>query len=459
MATKTEEFLTGTGTTIQFTTQYINESDIKVRVDGGNPLTFIGTTGTPGTGQYKIAANSTTITFGDNQNGKSLHIYSETSVNNPTVTFFPGSSIKAGDLNKIETLIRHGIQESRNDIVTHHIRDGAVVSSKIKDGTIVGDDISDSAAIPFAKLATGLLPSGITVNSSNIVNRSIKEEDIELGALDNRYYTETESEALFLRQDSTETLQSGTPWSNTDAKVATTAAINARIIDLIEEVGGFVPLANETSFPDANPDINNGNGTIVSVQAASTALVPTSGTVIIANGRGTGKPVTLTGVNVTIPQGFGMLLETTSTTHTYAFHRLVAKATEVHTVASNITTINAVNANQSNIDAAVANESSINKVVNNESNINLVAGEITSLTTDLGFITNPLTTGNPGNDINTVADNMDDIKDVANSIEAGTLFQVDSLNKTTGSVVYYDGTKFKADTTTTKNTLVTGGNF
>ncbi len=459
MATKTEEFLTGTGTTIQFTTQYINESDIKVRVDGGNPLTFIGTTGTPGTGQYKIAANSTTITFGDNQNNKSLHIYSETSVNNPTVTFFPGSSIKAGDLNKIETLIRHGIQESRNDIVTHHIRDGAVVSSKIKDGTIVGDDISDSAAIPFAKLATGLLPSGITVNSSNIVNRSIKEEDIELGALDNRYYTETESEALFLRQDSTETLQSGTPWSNTDAKVATTAAINARIIDLIEEVGGFVPLANETSFPDANPDINNGNGTIVSVQAASTALVPTSGTVIIANGRGTGKPVTLTGVNVTIPQGFGMLLETTSTTHTYAFHRLVAKATEVHTVASNITTINAVNANQSNIDAAVANESSINKVVNNESNINLVAGEITSLTTDLGFITNPLTTGNPGNDINTVADNMDDIKDVANSIEAGTLFQVDSLNKTTGSVVYYDGTKFKADTTTTKNTLVTGGNF
>ena len=459
MATKTEEFLTGTGTTIQFTTQYINESDIKVRVDGGNPLTFIGTTGTPGTGQYKIAANSTTITFGDNQNNKSLHIYSETSVNNPTVTFFPGSSIKAGDLNKIETLIRHGIQESRNDIVTHHIRDGAVVSSKIKDGTIVGDDISDSAAIPFAKLATGLLPSGITVNSSNIVNRSIKEEDIELGALDNRYYTETESEALFLRQDSTETLQSGTPWSNTDAKVATTAAINARIIDLIEEVGGFVPLANETSFPDANPDINNGRGTIVSVQAASTDLVPSSGTVTIANGRGTGQPVIITGVTETIPQGFGFLVETTSTDHTYAFHRLVAKATEVHTVASNITNINNVNSNLSNINAAVSNQTNIDKVVNNESNINLVSGELTSLTTDLGFITNPLTTGNPGNDINTVADNIQDVKDVANSIESGTLFQVDSSNKTTGSVVYYDGTQFKADTTTTKNTLVTGGNF
>ena len=109
MATKTEEFLTGTGTTISFTTQYINESDIKVRVDGGQPLTFIGTSGTPSTGQYKIAANSTTITFGDNQNGKSLHIYSETDVSTPTVNFTPGSSIKAADLNSIETLLRHGI--------------------------------------------------------------------------------------------------------------------------------------------------------------------------------------------------------------------------------------------------------------------------------------------------------------------------------------------------------------
>ena len=348
---------------------------------------------------------------------------------------------------------------SRNQVAAHDIRDGVITSAKIKDGTIVSADISDSAAIPFAKLATGLLPSTITVNTNNIVNGSITVDDLATGTLDGRYFTETESDARYFRQDSSETISSGTTWSSSDNFVATTAAINARIIDLIEEVGGFVPLVNETSFPDANPDINNGNGTIVSVQAASTALVPSSGTITIANGRGTGKPVVITGVTETVPQGFGMLLETTSTTHTYAFHRLVAKATEVHTVASNITAINSVNTNQSNINAAVANETSINKVVGNESNINLVAGELTSLTTDLGLITNPLTTGNPGNDINTVADNIQDVKDVATSIEAGTLFQVNSSDKTAGSVVYYDGTQFKADTTTTKNTLVTGGNF
>ena len=182
MATKTEEFLTGTGTTISFTTQYINESDIKVRVDGGNPLTFIGTTGTPTTGQYKIAANSTTITFGDNQNGNSLHIYSETDVSTPTVNFTPGSSIKAADLNSIETLIRHGIKESRNEIVTNRLRDGQVTSAKILDGTIVDADISGSAAIANTKIADGLLKSTITVNSANIVDGSIVNDDVSNSA-------------------------------------------------------------------------------------------------------------------------------------------------------------------------------------------------------------------------------------------------------------------------------------
>jgi len=44
---------------------------------------------------------------------------------------------------------------------------------------------------------------------------------------------------------------------------------------------------------------------------------------------------------------------------------------------------------------------------------------------------------------------------------AGTGFDVDSTNKIDGSVIYYDSTSatFKADATTTKLTLVNGGNF
>ena len=76
---------------------------------------------------------------------------------------------------------------------------------------------------------------------------------------------------------------------------ATTAAINDRIIDLVDDVGGFVPIASETNFPTANPDVNNGSGTLVSVKSIGTTRTPSSGTVTIANGAGTGNTVTITG--------------------------------------------------------------------------------------------------------------------------------------------------------------------
>ena len=44
---------------------------------------------------------------------------------------------------------------------------------------------------------------------------------------------------------------------------------------------------------------------------------------------------------------------------------------------------------------------------------------------------------------------------------AGSGFDLDSTNKVDGSVVYYDSSsaKFKADSTTTKLTIVDGGSF
>ena len=82
-----------------------------------------------------------------------------------------------------------------------------------------------------------------------------------------------------------------------------------------------------------------------------------------------------------------------------------------------------------------------------------------TLTEDLGSIANSVTEYT-GNDINTVADNINDITNIANNLNTITnQFTVDDKSKATGSLVYYDGSKFKADTTTTKSSLVIGGNF
>jgi hypothetical protein len=59
---------------------------------------------------------------------------------------------------------------------------GKVTSSMIVDGTIVDGDISSSASIALSKLATGALPTAITVASANIVDGTIVDGDINASA-------------------------------------------------------------------------------------------------------------------------------------------------------------------------------------------------------------------------------------------------------------------------------------
>lgn len=123
----------------------------------------------------------------------------------------------------------------------------------------------------------------------------------------------------------------------TDNQLPSAQAVNERIVELVTEVGGFVPIANETSFPTTNPDVNDGAGTIVSIADA--------GGLKVANGSGSGTyagtagnsigatttagtAVTITGIDsslhgTTIGAGKGILVETTTTLNEYVYHRLV----------------------------------------------------------------------------------------------------------------------------------------
>ena len=302
-----------------------------------------------------------------------------------------------------------------------------VTSTMITNNTIVDADINSSAningskllndSVGLTKLGAGALPTDITIASANIVNGTIVNEDIATGTLDGRYfteteldpsasagqnvldaryYTETEADARFYNLDSAEEIQSGETWTSADNKVATTAAIDARVIDLVDDVGGFVPIANELSFPNTNPDINNGAGTLVSIQALSTAYTSNgSGQFTISNGTVANSTVTVTGAtaSTTFAAGFGMILETTTVLNTYTFHRLVPKATEVTTVAGSI--------------------SNVNTVAGSISNVNTVAGNIGNVNTVAGISANVTTVANDGTDIGTVATNISNVNTVA----------------------------------------------
>ena len=196
-------------------------------------------------------------------------------------------------------------------IVTHpKLAVNSVASTNIVNDTIVDADIKSDAAISQSKIAldaelttlagmqsgtASVLASGTTLTSTLA----------ELNLLDGKSIVTTIS-------------------SPTDVQIPTAQAVDERIVDLVTDVGGFRPIANETSFPATNPDPEDNAGTIVSVKALASNLTSNgSGVATIANGAGSGNTVTINGManSDTIEAGKGILVETTSTLHTYTFHR------------------------------------------------------------------------------------------------------------------------------------------
>ncbi len=289
--------------------------------------------------------------------------------------------------------------------------DNTVTSAKISDGTIVAGDI-----------ATGTLDG-----------RYYTETELDAGQLDNRYYTETEVDANFYKLGSIAEIQSGEAWSAADNKIATTSAIDARITDLVDDVGGFVPIANETSFPTANPDVNNGTGTLVSIKELASTHTPSGGSVTIANGAGSGNTITITGCgSTTLSAGYGVIVETSATLHTYTFHRLTPKATEVTTVAGNTTNINTVAGNNTNINTVAGVSANVTTVAGISANVTSVAGNSSNINTVAGSIA----------DVNAYADQYQVATSAptedggGNSLADGDLWFDSSSNK---AMMVYDG--------------------
>ena len=308
---------------------------------------------------------------------------------------------------------------------------------------------------------------------------------------DTKVYSAKRAGEIFYGKGTVAEIQSGETWSSTDDKVATTAAIDARIIDFVDDVGGFNAIANETSFPTTNPQGAAGQSALLSIAAVSTTLTPSSNVITIANGAGTGNTVTINGVTPsTIPQGFGLIVESTSTLHTYNFHRLVPKATEVSTVAgiaSNVTTVAGISANvttvagisanvtsvagnASNINSAVSNASNINSVAGNETNINSAVSNATNITTVAGSISNVNTVAGSISSVNTASSNISSIANFGdqyqvassnpstdgggNALAAGDLY----FNTTANELKVYTGSAWQGGVTASGNFAATTGN-
>ena len=422
MTVTIENTYTGNGSTTDysFTFPYLDTTDIKASLATVNTTAF-------------TLLNATTVRFNSAPgNGVAIRIYRETAYTNPKATFYPGSAIRAGDLND-NTLQNLYVTQEANDKVNQawltgdptvvssetwyttddtkiastkaiENRIGAKIDTAMEADVLAGTDLAKTASGGQVTINHSVSGANTTINNSdgnviqditisaqghvtavgskNLNDVYFTETELTGGALDGRYYTETEVDSNFYKLGSANEIQSTETWSAANNKIATTAAIDARITDLIEEVGGFVPLANETSFPAANPDINNGTGTLISIKEISSTRTPSGGTVTIADGAGSGNTVTITGCGSTaLTAGYGVLLETTATLHTYTFHRLTPKATEVTTVATNVaphmTNVNTVANNISSVNSF----SDLYRIASSDPTSHLTTGDLAFNTT------------------------------------------------------------------------------
>ena len=216
-----------------------------------------------------------------------------------------------------------------NDAVDgDNIQDDAIASEHIADAAVQNDHIA-AATISGGKIATGAISAtqlganSVTVakiDNAQLTTLSGMQSGTASVLADSTALTSTTAELNLLDGKSIVTTIS----SPTDVQIPTAQAVDERIVDLVTDVGGFRPIANETSFPTTNPDPEDNAGTIVSVKALASNLTSNgSGVATIANGAGSGNTVTINGManSDTIEAGKGILVETTSTLHTYTFHR------------------------------------------------------------------------------------------------------------------------------------------
>jgi hypothetical protein len=401
MAT-TQNTYTGDGSTVlfSFTFPYLETTDIKVSLNGTVTTAY-------------TLANATTIQFNTAPvNGAAIRIYRVTDDAALSAQFYPGSAIRSTDLNDNFTQNLYVTQESSRDATqaittadaatatanTALSNSSAAVSTANAASASAAAAVSTantassnaSAAVSTANTASSNASAAVstansaasdaatalsTANSTaaqfavldanvydkteldggQLDNRYYTETELDAGQLDNRYYTETEIDAQRWNK-TTETIESGEAWVSNDTTIPTTAAINNRLIDLINDVGAYVVVNSEVTFP--NTGIVDGAGSPdagVLVAITDATGLTWSGSGISTNATTSNSTaVTITGITGTSPiSNCGAQVLSTSTLHTYTFVRWVVGSSVAQTISDNINEILLVD---SNAAAAAASE-------------------------------------------------------------------------------------------------------
>ena len=151
MAT-TQNLYTGNGSTTNysFTFEYLKQSDVKVTLNSVATTAF-------------SFVNATTLAFTSAPgNGVGIRIYRDTAIDNLSSTFFPGSAIKAEDLNNNFTQNLYVTQEADTEVADANTTAAAAVAT--------ANDADTKATNAVSTANTASTNATTAVNTANVAN-------------------------------------------------------------------------------------------------------------------------------------------------------------------------------------------------------------------------------------------------------------------------------------------------
>tara|TARA_R110001606_G_scaffold37107_3_gene105430 strand:+ start:7858 stop:10515 length:2658 start_codon:yes stop_codon:yes gene_type:complete len=328
MAT-TQNLYTGNGSTTNysFTFEYLKQEDVKVTLNTVATTAF-------------TFANATTLAFTSAPaNSVAIRIFRDTNIDAINATFFPGSAIKAEDLNSNFTQNQFATQETDNEVIDANTTAASAVT------TANAANTKSDAAVTTANTASTNASAAVatsntaSTNATNAVNTANTASTNATTAVNTANAATTTANGAVTTANAA-TATANTASTNASAAVTTSNTANTTAGNAVTTsntantaAGNAVTTAN-TASTNATNAVTTANG---AVTTANTANTNASAAVVTANTASTNATTAVNTANAATA--------TANTAGTNATAAVATANTASTNASSAVTTANAATAN------------------------------------------------------------------------------------------------------------------
>ncbi len=378
-----------------------------------------------------LAATDTHIMVADGTDFDNVAISGDATLSNTGVLTLTTNSIVAANItdgevstSKLAGDAVDGTKLADNACDSEHYTDGSIdkvhLSADCIDGTKLEDNACDSE-----HYTDGSIDSA-HIGDDQVITSKILNSNVTLPKIVDATATNKVLGRVAAGSGNWEEVTLETTLSSTNEAIPTSKAVRDDIVSLVNDVGGFHAVADDQSFPNTNPDPDDGAGTVVSIANAGGLVVNGSGVTTTGRTLG-GSTVTINSIpsayqSTTIADGLGMHVVSTSTLNTYTYHKIIAKEGDTNIVATNIANVNTVAGISSDVTTVAGISANTTTVAGISGNVTTVAGISANTTTVAGIASNVTTVAGISANTTTVAGISSDVTAVAGkATEVGLL--------------------------------------